>query len=1785
MKYIYYITNRVLLLLFTAILCPILDANAQTPDASGIVYVTPGGSGNGSSWGSATGDLQAAIDATGVTKVFVAIGNYPAPANSFVMKNNVAIYGGFDPANNITTLAHNRILPTATVGGSVLNGENARRVINNYNGTDLNNTAILDGFTIANGYSDNATGAGILNFWSSPAFYNLVIKENSALSGGGVANLYSSASFTNIVISNNIAQNYTGGGMNNSNSSPVLTNVTFSNNRAYQQGAAIQFANSSPTLTNVKITNNTTDNPNGSVIFFESIGNGTTTLNNVTIANNTNSIVAINLNNSPHVLNIRNSIVYGGISNGTFSSAQYSLIEGNNSTANNNLNASLYTLNDVFTNSSGGDYTLKTGSPAIDAGSNALYPGLNANTQDLAGNTRFMGAAIDLGVYETFAITADIASGIIYVKPNATGTATGNSWANATSDLHNAIHTSGVTKVFVATGNYNVGSSSFIMKNGVAIYGGFNPSSGITDLSHNRILPTESTTGSVLNGENTRPLIWNNDNGLNNTAILDGFTLMNGSGIHGGAIYNLNVAPVFNNLVIKNNAATASGGAIYNVNSSIKLNNSIITNNTAQYGGGVRNNGSASEFTNVTIKNNTATLATSGAGGGGIFNENSALKLTNVLIANNGTYFQGGGLRSLSGNPVLTNVTIASNLASVNYSAMEIAGGNPQINNSIILGTNAGTYIPKYSMIVGNVDMSNGNIPAYAAGDVFTSPAGANFTLKIGSNAINAGSNALFTNLDVNTKDLAGKARVYKYANGGVIDMGAYESEYSLVVPDANDIVYVTPSGSGNGSSWANATSDLHTAIQTMGVSKVFVAKGTYNVGTNSFVMKNGVEIYGGFDPSAGISDLTHNRIMPNASNTNGSILNGEGLRPVIWNVFTSGTAMNNTAILDGFTIFNGSYSNGAGIRNVYASPTLRNLVIRGNAATSTGAGIYNENSNPDIYNTVISGNAVIAPFSQSGMGAGIYNGTNSAPTIVNTTIVNNTITGIGANPTMIGAGVANLNSAAPKIYNSIIWNNQKNGVANTSGADIENNSATLTLKNSITQVYSTGNSGDNNKVGSNPLFFGTDFKVQGNSPAFNAGSNILFSGLNANTKDLAGHPRVSGSTIDIGAYEYTLLPDINGVIYVREGYTGLGTSWADATGDLHNAIHATNVQKVFVASGNYNVGDHSFIMKNNVEIYGGFDPANGITDLSHNRIMPNAANTNGSVLNGQNIRPVVWNEYSVQNQLYSTAVLDGFTIMNGLNTGLKGAGIYNFGASPTLRNLVLRNNVLTSWGAALYNVGSNTVVTNVSIINNTGRGVVNSESSPQFTNVLISGNTGTGVYNWGNTYSHVGTYTNVTIANNGLPFEAGAYSHFKNSILWDDINNYSYGGENNLIKGNVSTANGNLNTLLMAPSGIFTDYANGDYTLVSGSPAIDMGSNALFTGLTGSTKDLAGNARVYDFANGGIIDMGAYEAHCTPIDYSNVTFTNAAFTYDSNPHSIAVQNLPVGASVSYEITDTASQTTTGNTATNAGVYTIKATLSPIPTGTFCNTTFEITATLTINKAAAVITATTTQTHVYDGDVKNVVATLNHSETLLIYTPQQGYTNVGTYPVTVSAIETDNYLATYETVNLVINNADFTGITFNDGAFTYDGTAKSIFVSGAPVGATVTYTITDAQNNTQSGNSAVSIGVYVVTASISMANYNDMELEAILTIDEGLDVSVPDEEKDIFVFPNPFNDIIKVSKIENVKSISIYDMSGRLITSLASTAELNLSNLSQGSYMLVLHMENNYSESFKILKK
>src|SRR5690606_13488857 len=123
---------------------------------------------------------------------------------------------------------------------------------------------------------------------------------------------------------------------------------------------------------------------------------------------------------------------------------------------------------------------------------------------------------------------------------------------------------------------------SFSMKEGVKIYGGFpaTANSGMDDRDWE-----ENET--ILRG-NGNSVIINNDNGLTEAAVLDGFTITGGNASKGGGINNTGVSPTFRNLTIVGNTAENRGGGIYQVGNGSKLTMSHvkIMNNTAKASGG-----------------------------------------------------------------------------------------------------------------------------------------------------------------------------------------------------------------------------------------------------------------------------------------------------------------------------------------------------------------------------------------------------------------------------------------------------------------------------------------------------------------------------------------------------------------------------------------------------------------------------------------------------------------------------------------------------------------------------------------------------------------------------------------------------------------------------------------------------------------------------------------------------------------------------------------------------------------------------------------------------------------------------------------------------------------------------------------------------------------------------------------------------------------------------------------------------------------------------------------------
>ncbi|MBN3518964.1 gliding motility-associated C-terminal domain-containing protein [Algoriphagus lutimaris] len=147
-------------------------------------------------------------------------------------------------------------------------------------------------------------------------------------------------------------------------------------------------------------------------------------------------------------------------------------------------------------------------------------------------------------------------------------------------------------------------------------------------------------------------------------------------------------------------------------------------------------------------------------------------------------------------------------------------------------------------------------------------------------------------------------------------------------------------------------------------------------------------------------------------------------------------------------------------------------------------------------------------------------------------------------------------------------------------------------------------------------------------------------------------------------------------------------------------------------------------------------------------------------------------------------------------------------------------------------------------------------------------------------------------------------------------------------------------------------------------------------------------------------------------------------------------------------------------------------------------------ADFTISKAMIVGITLEDGNFVYDGISKSLsISGVVPSGTAVTYT-NNSRTDVGSQEVTAT-ISGSNYNSLVLTADLTISPATIIGITLDDGSFVYDGTSKSLSISGdLPTGADVTYT----------NNSRTEVGSQEVTVTISGSNYTAFDLTAELSI-------------------------------------------------------------------------------------
>ena len=469
---------------------------------------------------------------------------------------------------------------------------------------------------------------------------------------------------------------------------------------------------------------------------------------------------------------------------------------------------------------------------------------------------------------------------------------------------------------------------------------------------------------------------------------------------------------------------------------------------------------------------------------------------------------------------------------------------------------------------------------------------------------------------------------------------------------------------------------------------------------------------------------------------------------------------VNNRAFSDG-----GDQAHGGGIAHcngqIIGNHIMDNLV-ESTSASGSGGGIYQ--SNGVIANNVIAGNTVSVLWQANGGGLA-----NCQADIINNTVVYNRVITLSAvDGYAFGGGISNCSGL---IQNCIVWDNLAMSYSQ--------------LHNSTIPIYSCLNSEigkQNYNIDTHPRFTSvTDFRLQADSPCINRGSS-----LNAPKTDLTHYRR---SQPDIGAYEWrpvpvptTLSSEINGEqiwfrgridpgdreelklffeygptltygwktpiqlitpkriekpIQIRQLMTNLQ---ADTTYHFRlvafyeqgrsygqDQILMLGQPVVRVPDDYLTIQDAIDDVPNGYQIIVRDGTYDGNLDMKGKAVVLQSENGSKNCIIDSNAqgRGIV-----CQTAETKETIIDGFTITNGWADG---GGIACFGASPTIRNCILSQNIADQFGGGFYCQNGEPFLENCQIIQNNGGGVYCLNASPKIIRCLIEQNitskNGGGIY------------------------------------------------------------------------------------------------------------------------------------------------------------------------------------------------------------------------------------------------------------------------------------------------------------------------------------------------------------------------------------------------------------------------------------------------------------------------
>ena len=249
----------------------------------------------------------------------------------------------------------------------------------------------------------------------------------------------------------------------------------------------------------------------------------------------------------------------------------------------------------------------------------------------------------------------------------------------------------------------------------------------------------------------------------------------------------------------------------------------------------------------------------------------------------------------------------------------------------------------------------------------------------------------------------------------------------------------------------------------------------------------------------------------------------------------------------------------------------------------------------------------------------------------------------------------------------------------------------------------------------------------------------------------------------------------------------------------------------------------------------------------------------------------------------------------------------------------------------------------------------------------------------------------------------------------------------------------------------------------------------------------------VTDRAGGNYVVSGTATFTITKAELSGVTVSLKGWTYGDTAKTPTVSGNLGGGNVTYQYKADNASTYTSTVPTNAGTYTVKATVAESANYKAATATGSFTiAPKTVTNAAVTLSQTS---YAYTGRAFQPSVTVKDGTTVI---PASEYTvaytdniNVGTATVTVSDRAGGNYVVS-GTATFTITKAALSGVSVSLIGWTYGDTAKTPTVSGNLGNANVTYQYkaADAADETYTNVVPTNAGTYTVKATVAeSANY------------------------------------------------------------------------------------------------